>query len=421
MQRARQLQQTGHYADARAILDTVLSAEPDNGDAWQLRLAVSDTPDDRERVLRARLRLRPDDAEWWEQLVELKTVEAPAPLPPHRYRWLYFVAALLVMVTAAVALVFVSHNPLQADVDRLTADNHDLAREIQQLNEQLQLIQSRYRDLQAVHKQLQSEYTRSLEKYAALHKQYTDLQTQHAVLINRYNGLTAQFNTLQEEFDQLTYEYRAFRDTAIAPPYIYIHERRIELVFKRTSGSTDRWWIDFEGLEEAVEEGSALRNPRNNRLSLVDLEGFPEQQLDLRPFVNPAPFKDVMAQLYYEVGGDEQAFLYETWHIMGQLTGYVTDTLRETPRYPLETLLSGGGDCEDTSILFASLVKAAPVNWDVSLFYMDGDNPVNTHDINHVIVLVETPTARHFVETTSHSVMEPYIYTGINGWKFFIR
>jgi hypothetical protein len=143
--------------------------------------------------------------------------------------------------------------------------------------------------------------------------------------------------------------------------------------------------------------------------------------MNFQPFVDPAPFKDIMSQLYYEVGQDEQAFLHETWYIMGQLTGYVTDdTLHETPRYPLETLLSGGGDCEDTSILFASLIKAAPVNWQVYLFYMDGENPANTQAVNHVIVLVETPTAKHYIETTSHSTMEPYIVTGIQGWKLLI-
>jgi hypothetical protein len=45
------------------------------------------------------------------------------------------------------------------------------------------------------------------------------------------------------------------------------------------------------------------------------------------------------------------------------------------PRYPLETFLAGGGDCEDTSILFASMIKAAPVDWEVDLVYMDSDKP----------------------------------------------
>jgi len=37
---------------------------------------------------------------------------------------------------------------------------------------------------------------------------------------------------------------------------------------------------------------------------------------------------------------------------------YVTTTYDNYPRYPLETLVDNGGDCEDTSILTASLLKA---------------------------------------------------------------
>jgi len=43
----------------------------------------------------------------------------------------------------------------------------------------------------------------------------------------------------------------------------------------------------------------------------------------------------------------------------------VTTPFDEYPRYPLETLIDNGGDCEDTSILTASLLKA--MNYDVIL------------------------------------------------------
>ena len=43
----------------------------------------------------------------------------------------------------------------------------------------------------------------------------------------------------------------------------------------------------------------------------------------------------------------------------------VTTSFDEYPRYPLETLVDDGGDCEDTSILTASLLKA--MNYDVIL------------------------------------------------------
>ena len=45
----------------------------------------------------------------------------------------------------------------------------------------------------------------------------------------------------------------------------------------------------------------------------------------------------------------------------------VTTGRAEYPRYPVETLVDGGGDCEDKSALFASLMQASPVHIDVVL------------------------------------------------------
>ena len=43
----------------------------------------------------------------------------------------------------------------------------------------------------------------------------------------------------------------------------------------------------------------------------------------------------------------------------------------EYPRYSIETIVDGGGDCEDTSILFASLVRA--LGYSVALLYFEED------------------------------------------------
>jgi hypothetical protein len=47
----------------------------------------------------------------------------------------------------------------------------------------------------------------------------------------------------------------------------------------------------------------------------------------------------------------------------------VTTGLDEYPRYPVETLVDNGGDCEDTSILLAAIVEA--LNYDAVLLYME--------------------------------------------------
>lgn len=61
---------------------------------------------------------------------------------------------------------------------------------------------------------------------------------------------------------------------------------------------------------------------------------------------------------------------------------------REWPLYPLETLVDGIGDCEDTSILLVSLLRSKGVASDLAFVDTDGDR---TPD--HILVLVEISKA----------------------------
>jgi hypothetical protein len=140
-------------------------------------------------------------------------------------------------------------------------------------------------------------------------------------------------------------------------------------------------------------------------------------------FVDPAPIQEQAAQLYYATGGGE-AFLREAWFIVTEMSTYSLDDgsegikLRdgiETPRFPLETLLAGGGDCEDTSILLASLILAAPVNWDVDLVHMDGHNFFDPQEMNHIIVYVYTGEKEYWIETTQHKDFQFYPF-GVHGF-----
>ncbi|MFP4170194.1 MAG: zinc-ribbon domain-containing protein [Methanomassiliicoccales archaeon] len=53
----------------------------------------------------------------------------------------------------------------------------------------------------------------------------------------------------------------------------------------------------------------------------------------------------------------------------------VTTGYDEYPRYPIETLVDEGGDCEDTSILFATLLQAEPIGVDALLLLLPSDRP----------------------------------------------
>jgi hypothetical protein len=66
---------------------------------------------------------------------------------------------------------------------------------------------------------------------------------------------------------------------------------------------------------------------------------------------------------------------------------YVSDSLDtdydDVNKYPVETLVEGGGDCEDTTILLATVLGEAPINYGTALIYLPYEEP------EHVAVGVE--------------------------------
>jgi hypothetical protein len=171
------------------------------------------------------------------------------------------------------------------------------------------------------------------------------------------------------------------------------------------------WAMPFDTLEWAIRHGAELRNdPPYASLTLPD--GSSSKVIDYTQFTDAGMFEGVIPSLYYDIG-DPDAFVYQAWSIVTQLSHWAEEE-GEIPRTPLETLVAGGGDCEDLSILLASLLKAAPLNWQVGLALIDAYHPEAAVNFNHVIVYIDYDGRRRLIETTNPNVMEPYT-NGVDG------
>ena len=138
---------------------------------------------------------------------------------------------------------------------------------------------------------------------------------------------------------------------------------------------------------------------------------------DYRGFIGTS-FSKVIDDIYDNVGSEQ--FAYEIWYIVSQLTTYSYD-IGEDPRWALETLSRGGGDCEDTTILIAEMLKSSSHtrNWTIKLVYFDADNPSSPRTMNHVAILVEHDGYSYIIESTAKD--SPYQWPdGVSGWYFEI-
>jgi hypothetical protein len=305
---------------------------------------------------------------------------------------------------------------------QLLKENTDLqsvaaitARDLQTRTQQNQQLLKDKTDLQTRLDKTALDLKSQTQKNQELLKNNTDLQTKVDNTTRDFQSQTKKNEKLQTDYKALEDRYNKLHDTAQMPPYILIHERSVSLAFYSLNKTILYWEIPFDDFERSLERGHASRtNPLRalDNLTLVNQDKKEFLVEDFRKYVEPGPFTDMLTQLYQQSEDDDQ-FIREAWNIVGQLTNYVSEKI-ETPRYPLETLLSGGGDCEDTSILFASMIKAARPDWQVRLIYLNADTPSVSSKPNHVMVAVKTPDQDYIIETTSKMTMQPF--SNVYGW-----
>ena len=139
---------------------------------------------------------------------------------------------------------------------------------------------------------------------------------------------------------------------------------------------------------------------------------------DFRPFVQTS-FSDVIDEVYDNLENPDY-FVYEIWYMVSKLTIYSLD-IQEDPRFAIETLVRGGGDCEDTVILIADMLRSSShtKDWKIKLIYFDSDNPTNPQNINHVALSIDEGDGRYIIETTAKTIEDFTMWNNIDiiGWS----
>jgi len=282
-------------------------------------------------------------------------------------------------------------------------------------------------------------------QYNALVQKYNSLVQQNNDLVQQYNSLLEQNNKYREDKEQLLNELDKYQselnavlgkyqnelttalEGAIVPPYITMNGRKASYSFHNLDNQIESWSFDVETLEANTMLGTFMRGLDISELNQLGLSSISQRfnngskyvnlggrfrSLDFRPYISKENFPN-LASGFFSRHADDESRIKEVWNMVTQLCPY-TGEMKETPRLPLETLLFGGGDCEDLAILTASILKAMSPDWTVQLVYMDGDNPTSIQTMNHVTVFVDTGKSKTFVESTQKSIMSPY--TSVDGF-----
>jgi hypothetical protein len=246
----------------------------------------------------------------------------------------------------------------------------------------------------------------------------------NTVSLEEYRSLEQEYNQTIDDYNQLVEEYNTLHNRSqlgVYPPYVVANNRSFTVAFNYSDGEKDYYTYDSETFSAQIMTGNYMREmtvPQMEYLDLHDLAdrfeggtkyrelGSHGNYYQLEPFIVPENFGLISEHIYNKYDSDRKR-VREVWNVVTQINTYSPE-LEETPRMPLETLLAGGGDCEDTAILAASMLEAMPADWDVQLVYMDSNNPQDPENINHALIYVDTGEYQTFMETTSNHQMNPY-------------
>lgn len=247
---------------------------------------------------------------------------------------------------------------------------------------------------------------------------YEQLRNQYEDLRNQYNDLREQYIDLQNRVQNAKF-----------PPYIVSDRRFVSVTYETMTGDIESWQWDSSTLSAQFTSGFFIREMTYSQLEYVGWNEFGFEgsskytQLgdfgyyyQLNPFVVPSNFQ-LMSQGFHDRHRSDIERIRAAWNFTTQVNDYVSE-IEETPRFPLETLLMGGGDCEDSAILLGSIIYSMPTDYDVKFWYMDADNPTDPQTINHVVLSVETEEGPIIIETTSDT-MRPW--DEINGFSVTVE
>jgi len=275
----------------------------------------------------------------------------------------------------------------------------------QEYSEQLKtFVDDLEADNQKLRKELQYEKQPSLEDL--LEKAALEAE------IQRYKDYSQDLEDYSKDVKDILEELREYVVTESTKPRTVIDNQQINWHVTDSKGNQYDWSMPIETYENQIKRFEPQDTLR------LELTGTGEvfTVRDHTKFVQRG-FEKVIDDIYDNAIGDTD-FAYEVWYIVSQLTTYSYD-IGEDPRWALETLSRGGGDCEDTAILIAEMLKSSKytTDWEIQLVYFDAYNPNNPKTMNHVAVAIDDGEYNYILESTSKE--SPYSWPdGVRGWFF---
>ncbi len=278
---------------------------------------------------------------------------------------------------------------LTSDLDDMTEENEMLQGDYDELDIESDLL---IIDLST----LTTRYDALDSSYEMLQGDYDELDTESDLLGSQLSNLTTRYDTLESSYEEILSIYQiavASLPLSAAP----ISSEMIALDFS--------WYYNGRvcTVSLSVPESMYDYYSEKDRAETNDFSVYVSHPYDDEYISTIAQKMNfiALARSYSEL--DKIQMVIAFVQSLPYTSDSVTTPYDEYPRYPIETLVDNGGDCEDSSILTASLLTA--MNYDIIL--------VNPPGHMAVAVKIDAYGSYYLVDDEKYF----YLETTAEGWK----
>jgi hypothetical protein len=247
-------------------------------------------------------------------------------------------------------------NNYKTKLDELTQQHLDLNTRHEDLTSDLEDLQGEFEDLQGDYDELDEDHQGLEDDYDSLSEALADLTEEH-------DALNATLNETLEEYDSLFMQYLIVTGSAPLTPQPLSND---------TTRRDFAWMYDGKTWAFSLYIPDHLYYYYSNK-TRVPTEDYSVYVTHPHDDEYMSTILDKFDEIVLEEGYDENQKVNLVVAFIQSLP-YTADDVStgfdEYARYPLETLVEGGGDCEDTSILASALLD--PMGYDVVLISLPG-------------------------------------------------
>lgn len=217
---------------------------------------------------------------------------------------------------------------------------------------------------------LTSELDDQVEEYELLQDENTELDSETESLSTDLSTLTAQYETLESSYEELLHKYEivvASLPLSAAPISAETIDLEYTWYFKGR-----KFTLPLSIPESMYEYYSEKKRAETDDYSIYVTHPYDDEYINT--IIQKMNFI-ALDRGYSEL--EKINLIISFVQSMPYTSDNVTTPYDEYPRYPLETLVDNGGDCEDSSILTASLLKS--MNYDLILINPPGHMAVGVN------------------------------------------